>query len=80
MLSKKISFDPHARYRMDRRIILEDEVLLVLQRGVRSPEVADAAAAPRASYRGLVAGRWIRVVVAMEDEEIVVLTVIDEGR
>ena len=65
---------------MRRRLIHEKEVLLVLHRGVRSPEVYDAAAFPRWSYRGFISGRWIKVVVAIEREEIVVLTVIDEKR
>jgi hypothetical protein len=80
MPTGKIDFDPHARYRMRRRLISEYEVLLVLQRGVRSPEAADAAASPRFSYRGLVAGRWIKVVAMIEEDRMLVLTVIDESR
>ena len=80
MPTGRIDFDPHARYRMRQRLISEDEVLLVLQRGIRSPEVADAAASPRFSYRGFVGGRSIKVVTAMEEHRILVLTVIDESR
>ena len=61
---------------MRERVISEEEVLLVFQHGVRSPEVADPGAAPRFSYRGLTGGRWVTIVPAEGGDGMVVLTVI----
>jgi hypothetical protein len=76
MLLRKPNFHPHALKRMDQYAISEIEVLMIIERGVRSPTVADAGAAPRFSYRGLVEGRWIEAIVAMEENGMLVVTVI----
>jgi hypothetical protein len=76
MLPRKPVFHPHALKRMDQYAISEIEVLMILDRGVRSPAVADAGAAPRFSYLGVIEGRRIEAIVAMEESTMLVVTVI----
>ena len=76
MSSARLDFSPHARRRMKKKGIGEAEVRLIIERGIRAPEAADAVAAPRFTYRAMVNGRWITVVVAVESDRIVVITIV----
>jgi hypothetical protein len=54
----------------------EDQVRRIIERGVRAPEAADAGGWPRFSHQAMFEGRWVKVVVAMEPDRLVVITVI----
>jgi hypothetical protein len=60
---------------MEERMISETDVRFVVERGIRSPLPADPVAAPRFSCSAMVRGRWLKVVVAAEEDELVVITV-----
>lgn len=80
MSQNKPRFDPHALDRMDQRRISETDVLRVIARGIRSPTESDTGAAPRFAYRGFIDGRWIEVVVAMEEPTMLIVTVMLKER
>jgi hypothetical protein len=61
---------------MEEKGISAAEVRLIIERGIRTPEAADAGASPRFSYRAMIEGRWVTVVAAEEIGRIVVITVI----
>lgn len=76
MLPVRLEFSSHAELRMGQKMIDENQVRRIIEHGVRAPEVADAGAAPRFSYRGMIDGRWVMVVVAEESDRIFVLTIV----
>ena len=67
----------HARLRMGQKLIDENQIRTIVERGVRNPEAADAGAAPRFSYRAMLDGRWVKVIVAVEPDMMVVPTIVD---
>jgi hypothetical protein len=62
---------------MGEKQIDERQVRLIIERGVRTPEAADTGWAPRFSYRAMLEGRWVKVLVAEESDRVVVLTIVD---
>ncbi|MBA3646902.1 MAG: DUF4258 domain-containing protein [Gemmatimonadaceae bacterium] len=76
MLSARLEFSDHACLRMTEKCISEAEVRRIIERGICAPEAVDLVAAPRFSYRAMLEGSWFTVVVAVEPDRIVVVTII----
>ena len=55
------------------------QVRWIIDRGIQAPEAADAGGWPRFSYRAMIDGHWVKVVIAMEAERVVVITIIMLG-
>jgi hypothetical protein len=74
MEERKLVFSAHAHSRMAQRAISENQVRLIVRGGARLPEPAAETSAIRWRYSGRTDGRFLTVIVAQEETELIVIT------